>query len=153
MKVLLLAPKGARDEGTLPDYRSELVACLDQNGHDALILEQEPDQRGETLRAKFLRLAAKCDQAILIWPANAAMATTADEVILLQEAYDKRPLDVVLILHEAEVEVRTHELNVHAPADQSRYLDGILACSPFILRWPRRARFATIARQYADAFL
>ncbi len=68
-------------------------------------------------------------------------------------AYDRRPLDVVLMLHEAEIEVRAHELHVHAPADQSRYLDGILACKPFILRWPRRTRFSTVVRNYADAFL
>lgn len=153
MRVLLLAPKNARSAGTLPDHRAAVATQLQDHGHEAAILEQEPDQPNETLRAKFLRLASECQQAVLIWPENAAMATTADEVLLLQEAYEKQPLDVVLILHETEVEIRAHELHVHSPADQSRYLDGILTCKPFILSWTKKTAFNTIAKQYADAFL
>ena len=153
MKILLLAPKNARGKGTMPDYRRELASRVEAHGHRAVVLEQTPDRAGETLRAKFLRLAAECEQAVLVWPNKAAMATTADEIILLQEAYERHPLDVILILHEAEVELRRHELNVHLPADQSRYLDGILACKPYIIQWPRRTAFKGIAKQYADAFL
>lgn len=149
----MLAPKNARSEGTLPDHRDALAAQLEGRGHRAVILEQEPDQLSETLRAKFLRLASACQQAVLVWPEQAAMATTADEILLLQEAYEKKPLDVVLILHEAEVEVRAHELHVHSPSDQSRYLDGILTCKPFILRWAKNTTFDSVVEQYADAFL
>lgn len=153
MKILLLAPKNARGTDALPDYRAEISARLKANDHSPVILEQEPDQPGETLRVKFLRLAGECHQAVLVWPKSAAMATTADEIILLQEVYEGHPLDVILILHEAEVEPRNHELHVHFPADQSRYLDGVLACNPFILPWPEGTTFDDMIRKYADAFL
>ncbi len=153
MKILLLAPKVARGGGTLPDFRSELTMFLEARGNQAVILEQVADRDGETLRGKFLRLAGECDQAVLVWPPGAAMATTADEIVLLQDAYERRPLSVVLVLHETEVEVRAHELHVHTPADQSRYLDGILSCKPFIVRWPKEATFEAVAEKYADAFL
>jgi hypothetical protein len=90
MNILLLAPKNKRSGGALPDFRRELAAGLESHGHRAVILEHEPDHPGETLRTKFLRLASTCQQAVLVWPEGAAMATTADEVVLLQEAHDQR---------------------------------------------------------------
>ena len=153
MNILLLAPKNKRGGGKLPDFRGNLATRLESRSHRAVVLEQEPDRPDETLRTKFLRLATECQQAVLVWPEGAAMATTADELLLLQEAHERRPFDVVLILHESEVELRSHDLHVHAPADQSRYLDGILSCKPFILRWPRKTSFQVVAATYADSFL
>jgi hypothetical protein len=153
MNVLLLAPKFDRAGAAFPDYRSALFKMLGAHGHDPIIMETVPDAPGETLRHKFLRLAASCDQAILIWPPQSAMATTADELILLQEVHEGRDLEIILILHEAEVEQREHELHVHAPHDQSRYLDGILECRPLIIPWGRDMPFESVVAAYADAFL
>lgn len=153
MNILLLAPKHRRESGTVPDHRAALTGMLQARGHRPVVLEQEPDRPGETLREKFLRLAGECQQVVLIWPPGAAMATTADELVLLQEVYDNVPIDVVLILHEAEVELREHELHVHFAGDQSRYLDGILACRPFILPWAEGRSFESVLSAYADGFL
>jgi hypothetical protein len=153
MNVLLLAPKNTRDGGPLANLRAELAHPLTAAGHRPIILENEENESGETLRHKFLRLASECQQAVLIWPPAAAMATTADELILLQEAYERHPLRIVLILHESEVEERDHELHVHFPADQSRYLDGILTCNPYFLWWPINSPFQNIVDRYVDEYL
>lgn len=153
MNVLLLAPKHSRDGKPINELRHDFAHLLQAEGIRPVILEEEPDREDETLRQKFLRLAGACRQAVLIWPPGAAMATTADEVILLQEAHERSPLDLVLILHESEVEERGHELHVLFPPDQSRYLDGILSSEPFILPWRRGAPFSRVLEAYADAFL
>jgi len=153
MKVLLLGPKHNRKGRPLVDVRIQLAECLAKAGHRAIILEREPDQDGETLRHKFLRLAGECDHAVLVWPASAAMATTADEIVLLQEACERREIEIVLILHETEAEPRGTELHVHSASDQSRYLDGILAFEPFIITWSKGDAFERPLENYADAFL
>ena len=100
-----------------------------------------------------IQVAGECDHAVVVWPAGAAMATTADEIVLLQEACERREIEVVLILHEAEAEPRGHELHVHSSSDQSRYLDGILTFEPFIITWSKEDTFERPLKQYADAFL
>ncbi len=153
MKALLLAPKHSRDGTEAIDVRPELAAQLATVGHQVATLESEPDATGETLRHKFLRLALECDHVVFVWPPGAAMATTADELILLQEAYDASHIRIILILHESEVEERGHELHVHFPADQSRYLDGILHCSPYLVWWKKGESFSHVLHRYADQFL
>lgn len=153
MKVLLLGPKQSREGRPIVDMRLKLAECLAEAGHRAIILEHEPDEEGETLRHKFLRLAGACDHAVLVWPAGAAMATTADEMVLLQEAFERRPIELALILHETEAEPRGDELHVHSSSDQSRYLDGILSCEPLIITWSSGDAFERPLKEYADAFL
>lgn len=81
------------------------------------------------------------------------MGTTADEVLLLQEVSERQLIDIALILHESEAERRDQELHVHAPADRSRYLDGILASGAFIIKWGEGEDFGQPLAVYADALL
>jgi hypothetical protein len=151
MNVLLLAPKHSRDGDRLDDVRTRIAECVRSGGHRPIIMENEPDHHGETLRNKFLRLAGECEQAVLVWPPGAAMGTTADEIVLLQEVAERQLMDIALILHESEAEQRDQELHVHSAADRSRYLDGILACRPFIVRWAGGDDFDRALALYADA--
>lgn len=153
MNILLLAPKYTRGGTLLPDLRHAMGERIAEAGHRPVVLEDEPDNPGETLRHKFLRLASECQQAVLVWPPDAAMATTADELVLLQEVFDAAKIRIVLVLHNGEVEERGHELHVHFPQDQSRYLDGILTCQPFILWWPRDTSFERLVDRYVDEYL
>lgn len=153
MNVLLLAPKQARDGSRLFDVRTRIAQVVDKAGHRPVILEEVPDRPDETLRHKFLRLVSACEQAVLIWPPGAAMGTTADEIVLLQEAAERQLIDIALILHESEAEQRDQELHVHFGPDRSRYLDGILACEPFIIRWAQGENFQRPLAVFADALL
>lgn len=153
MNVLLLAPKQARDGSRLFDVRAVIAQRVADAGHRPIILEHEPDQTGETLRHKFLRLASECQQAVLVWPPEAAMGTTADEIVLLQEVAEHQLMDIALILHESEAEPRNDELHVHFAPDRSRYLDGILSCGALIISWRQNEPFDAPLGRYTDAFL
>ncbi|MEK7859367.1 MAG: hypothetical protein AAB320_09530 [Elusimicrobiota bacterium] len=159
--VFLLGPgmwgpeKGASATSSPMEVRREIAKAFVAGGHGVILMEDEPDRKGEDMIQKFDRLLrSKVTDVVLYWPPLAKMQTTYDELILL---YDRKKLLIqrgmpIWVLHHVSVaSITGDEFKVLESGNRSRYLAAVARLGVRPVEWESdedlRERAALLAVQ------
>jgi hypothetical protein len=119
--------------------RRGMAKTLVQYGHAAILMEEDPDRKGEDVIQKFDRLLrAKVTDVLLYWPPLAKMQTTYDELILL---YDRRvflkkhSIRLWAMHHSSVAKISKDEFVVLETGNRSRYLTAVTRLGLRPLEW------------------
>lgn len=132
------AAKGQPPRKSPREVRERIGEIVRGAGHDAFLMEDEPDRPGEDLVEKFDRLlhARRVTDVLVYWPPAAKMATTFDELLLLRDRIHRRHLPRLWLLHHRGVaRVTRSRLAIRERGGRSRYLDSIARLRPRGIPW------------------
>lgn len=147
--------KGAAATLSPMEIRREIGRALAAGGHRVILMEDEPDKKGEDMIQKFDRLLRKnVTDVVLYWPPLAKMQTTYDELILLydRKQFLKRHRILIWVLHHVSVaSISGNEFKVLESGNRSRYLTAVARLGVRPLEWESddelRERAALLAAQ------
>lgn len=141
--VFLLGPgmwapeKGTAAKPSPMEVRREIAKVLTAGGHRVILMEDDPDRKGEDLIQKFDRLIrAKVTDVVVYWPPQAKMQTTYDELILLCDRktfLDREKIRTWVLHHSSVAAITKDEFKVLETGQRSRYLTAVarLGVHPF----------------------
>lgn len=142
--IFLLGPgmwdpsKGVSAQPSPMGIRRQIAKLLRQGDHEVVLMEDDPDRRGEDLIQKFDRLLRQDVTDVLVyWPPSAKMQTTFDELILLCDRRDfltKHSITVWLLHHSSVAAISKDEFRVLETGQRSRYLTAVAALG--VESWP-----------------
>jgi hypothetical protein len=119
--------------------RRGMAKTLAEYGHSVLLMEDDPDRKGEDVIQKFDRLLrARVTDVLLYWPPLAKMQTTYDELILL---YDRRSflkkhsIRLWALHHSSVARISKDEFEVLESGNRSRYLTAVTRLGLRPLEW------------------
>lgn len=143
--IFLLGPgmwdpaKGASSAPTPMQVRRHLAAIFAKVGHKVILMEDDPDRKGEDMIQKFDRLLRQdVTDVVIYWPPLAKMQTTYDEFILLCDRHDylkAEDIGLWLLHHTSVAEVRRDEFIVLEKGNRSRYLTAVAKLGVSALEW------------------
>jgi len=143
--VFLLGPgiwdhaKKAASDPIPMQTRRMIAKILRANRHKVILMEDDPDRKGEDLIQKFDRLLMEdVTDVIVYWPPLAKMQTTYDEFILLcdRQEFLKRELITIWVLHHVSVaSIKRDEFKVLESGNRSRYLTAVVKLGVHPLEW------------------
>jgi hypothetical protein len=120
------------------DVRRRIAKQLRHDGHEVVLMEDDPDRERENLIEKFDRLLRSVSDVVVYWPPAAKMQTTFDELILLcdrSELLTKHSIGVWL-LHESSVAaINKNEFRILEAGQRSRYLSAVVSLGVEPLEW------------------
>jgi len=121
------------------DVRREIAKALTDGGHRVILMEDEPDRRGEDMIQKFDRLLrGKVTDVVLYWPPLAKMQTTYDELILLcdrQKFLRQQGISLWVLHHVSVAEISKDEFKILEVGNRSRYLTAVARLGIRPLEW------------------
>lgn len=121
------------------DVRRHIAKQFRRDGHEAILMEDDPNREGEDLIQKFDRLLRQgVTDVVVYWPPAAKMQTTFDEFILLCDRRDfltKRSIAVWLLYQSSVAEISKDEFKVLETGQRSRYLSAVVALGVEPLEW------------------
>ncbi len=120
------------------DARRRIADIFRKDGHQLILMEDEPDNAGEDLVDKFDRLLHEraVTDVVVYWPAHAKMQTTYDELILLRDRVDDPRLPRVWVVHHTSVaSIERDRFDVKERGGRSRYLTAIVRLGVHPLEW------------------
>ncbi|MBI2387378.1 MAG: hypothetical protein HYV14_15420 [Elusimicrobia bacterium] len=143
--VYLLGPgmwdggKRTSDDQSPLLVRRSIAKTLGANGHQVVLMEDDPDRIGEDLIEKFDRLLRhKVTDVVLYWPPLAKMQTTYDELILLCDRRDflkKEKIRLWALHHSSVATITKDEFKVLETGSRSRYLTAVARLGLRPLEW------------------
>lgn len=157
--VFLLGPgmwgpeKGAPAKPSPMEVRRELAKILSGGGHRVILMEDEPDRKGEDMIQKFDRLLrGRVTDVVLYWPPMAKMQTTYDELILLYDRNDflqKERIAIWALHHPSVAEISGDEFRVLEKGSRSRYLTAVARLGIRPIEWDSHEELVEQARLLA----
>jgi hypothetical protein len=143
--VFLLGPgmwtaeKTSRPERAPIEVRRRLGQILKEAGHSVVLMEDVPDQPGEGMVEKLVRILSNdVNEVLLYWPPKAKMQTTYDELLLLSERPALlRELRIrIWALHHATVaRITNDDFQILETGQRSRYLTDVARLGLRPLEW------------------
>lgn len=143
--IFLLGPgtwdpsKKAPTEPSPMGVRRKIAKQLREDGHEVVLMEDDPDRVGEDLIHKFDRLLRKdVTDVVVYWPPSAKMQTTYDEFILLCDRRDfltKHSITIWLLHHSSVAAISKEEFRVLESGQRSRYLTAVVTLGVEPLEW------------------
>lgn len=150
--IFLLGPgmweptRGAGNPSPI-DTRREIAKIFVAGGHRVILMENEPDQKGEDMIHKFDRLLRSgATDVVLYWPALARMQTTYDELILLCDRKDflkASGITIWALHHPTVAKITKDEFKVLETGNRSRYLTAVARLGIHPLEWEGAEDLAT----------
>lgn len=120
------------------DLRREMLTIFAGAGHDAFVMEDEPDRGGEDLVDKFDRLLRekRVTDIVVLWPKGVKMQTTFDELLLLRDRVRTVAMLRVWILHEEGVaKIGPGYFEILEEGGRSRYLGAVRRLGVRPIEW------------------
>lgn len=146
--IFLLGPgmwgpeKGASAKQSPMDVRRDIARVLTGGGHRVILMEDEPDRKGEDMIQKFDRLLrSEVTDVVLYWPPLAKMQTTYDELILLcdrEGLLRKEQIALWALHHPSVAEISGGEFRVLEKGNRSRYLTSVARLGIRPIEWGSR---------------
>ena len=143
--IFLLGPgmwdpaKGSVAGPSPMQVRRHIAKILKEADHRVILMEDDPNRKGEDMIQKFDRLLRQdVTEVIVYWPPLAKMQTTSDEFILLCDRHDylkAKSIRVWLLHHTSVAEIREDEFVVREKGNRSRYLTAVAKLGVHPLEW------------------
>lgn len=116
-----------------------MAKIMEKDGHKVILMEDDPDRKGEDMIQKFDRLLRQnVTDVVAYWPPLAKMQTTYDEFILLCDRHDylkAESIRIWLLHHTSVAEIRKDEFVVREKGNRSRYLTAVARLGVHPLEW------------------
>ena len=146
MAVIFLLGPGMWDASTHSatalspiQVRRQIARTLDAGGHEVILMEDDPDRKGEDMIEKFDRLLRRAvTEVVVYWPPLAKMQTTYDEFILLCDRHEflrAHSIRIWLLHHVSVAELRKDDFRVLEKGNRSRYLTAVARLGVHPLVW------------------
>lgn len=143
--IFLLGPgmwdpaKGSSPAQSPMEVRRLMAKIIEKAGHKVILMEDDPDRKGEDMIQKFDRLLRQdVTDVVAYWPPLAKMQTTYDEFILLCDRHDylkAESIRIWLLHHTSVAEIRKDEFVVREKGNRSRYLTAVARLGVHPLEW------------------
>lgn len=139
-------PSNTADKEAGLKIRRDVVAENADCDVNWIIMEDDKGgPKGEAEHAKFLRLAKASTHVFVIWPEDAKMAGTLDEIVLIMalEELTKNAPEITLFHQRGVLETRVegqgedahHVLHSNDVQGRSPYLRRLVDLEPFLVEW------------------
>lgn len=119
--------------------RREIAKVFSKDGHKVVLMEDDPDRKGEDYVQKFDRLLrSRVTDVVLYWPPFAKMQTTYDELILLRDRAEfiaREPIQLWALHHVSVAAITKDEFEILEKGNRSRYLTAVAALGVRPLEW------------------